>query len=584
MQQAAFATSPPFLRLQITESWLRTQIAMGKGTPQQRTDCLACITDCLEDPETYRPGDEAILVENTHRWIDDKTFDSDENAVLSWLTVGNLSPWARDALTGHYHIQKAWEWRGSGWADTVTEEGWEGFRKHLALAREHLVRAWKLRPEHVFAPLRMITVAKGECGREGETTRLWFDRAVTAQFDAYSAYTRYITSIRPRWGGSHQQVLSFGKACAVTKRHDTPVPVALSGAIIAVEQDLDDNWRDAWEMDPELPDLVMETDRQLLASATSEFDIHWRRSELIHHGWIYRRFVDVDSELAHLGSHFHPATLAAIHRHGMDPDQLRTEVACGARGLLDAWEAAEESYASEDLDGTLQRLRSLADAFEGENVPAFIRHRQAGVKVEQAARSHQWTPIPVPMDLSGWLVKAGTWSAEPGDVLVHRGTTELCLALFAARTPGDFDLRFQCSVESPDDRGQGFGCVVGWHTSGSRERYLSPCWFYSQGQIYATILNRREYGSLDRIRLPSIINEFEVIVEVRNDRLTYRVNGQTIAKNERLTVKNSPQSFLAIPPQSLIGFGHYRPKMGNVFRIHDIEVRFIEPSNDPFGR
>ena len=84
-------------------------------------------------------------------------------------------------LEGEYQIIEAWKARGGGYADTVADKGWQGFREHLAQARKCLTEAWRLRPDLPMAPSRMIYVSLGDSDI-GEM-RLWFDRTVAAQLD-----------------------------------------------------------------------------------------------------------------------------------------------------------------------------------------------------------------------------------------------------------------------------------------------------------------------------------------------------------------------------------------------------------------
>jgi len=39
----------------------------------------------------------------------------------------STDPWLMEMLEGRQHIKLAWDLRGSGFADTVTPEGWRGF-------------------------------------------------------------------------------------------------------------------------------------------------------------------------------------------------------------------------------------------------------------------------------------------------------------------------------------------------------------------------------------------------------------------------------------------------------------------------
>lgn len=156
-------------------------------------------------------------------------FRFDPPALLARLKVENTMPgWIMETLAGEAEIDLAWDSRGSGWASTVTEEGWKGFHQHLALARKHLVAAWQAKPDQPHAAAQMIVVVMGDGAKHGENERLWFDRATAACVDYESAYTRYRQALLPRWGGSYETMLAFGAACVDSGRFDTFVPICYS--------------------------------------------------------------------------------------------------------------------------------------------------------------------------------------------------------------------------------------------------------------------------------------------------------------------------------------------------------------------
>ena len=54
-------------------------------------------------------------------------------AILSATESSQLPEAALLAVQAAGHINAAWSWRGNGYASTVTNEGWAGFRRHLQL-------------------------------------------------------------------------------------------------------------------------------------------------------------------------------------------------------------------------------------------------------------------------------------------------------------------------------------------------------------------------------------------------------------------------------------------------------------------
>lgn len=134
-----------------------------------------------------------------------------------------IDPYIRNLYQGILSTRYAWEARGSGFADTVTPEGWDGFQKHLATAKSSLQDCWDTRPSIVHAPYQMMIVAKGLEG--GQTMRTWFDRTVSARLEYKKAYTEMYWGYMPRWFGSHEQMLGFARECFEQGMFETRVAV-----------------------------------------------------------------------------------------------------------------------------------------------------------------------------------------------------------------------------------------------------------------------------------------------------------------------------------------------------------------------
>jgi hypothetical protein len=143
--------------------------------------------------------------------------------LLKDLAAPGIPPWWRDSLSALVHIDLAWQARGSGWASTVTPEGWKGFNDHLAAANTAVIAAWNRHPDRPQPAAVGITIAMGGAGGD-VTVQQWFDRSVAAQMDYKPAYDALRNALLPRWGGSHEQMLALGATAADTNRYDTEVP------------------------------------------------------------------------------------------------------------------------------------------------------------------------------------------------------------------------------------------------------------------------------------------------------------------------------------------------------------------------
>ena len=151
-----------------------------------------------------------------------------------------VADWLKLGLRGAVEVELAWQARGAEYAEKVKPEGWRGFNEYLDSASEHLVKSWELNPKHPAAATNMIRVVMGIGNREAVEMRIWFDRAVAARFDHAPAYQAFLWGLRPRWHGSHEAMLAFGRECLATKRFDTWVP----WYCMVAAQDVASEWDD----------------------------------------------------------------------------------------------------------------------------------------------------------------------------------------------------------------------------------------------------------------------------------------------------------------------------------------------------
>ena len=132
--------------------------------------------------------------------------------VIQSLKESKIDPWMAMVLEGIVEWRKAWKERGSGYADTVTDQRWQGFKVHGDKAYEFLVKAWQLHPELPQSAAYLVDVASGRGGLAEAVT--WFNRAVAAQIDYRPAYNHMLWALRPRWHGSWHMMVAFGQRAA----------------------------------------------------------------------------------------------------------------------------------------------------------------------------------------------------------------------------------------------------------------------------------------------------------------------------------------------------------------------------------
>lgn len=132
-------------------------------------------------------------------------------------------------VRGEAYITYAWDARGTGWANTVTPGVWRLFYQRLHEAEKDLSKAWDMDHSLYQAANGMITVAMG-LGWNHEKMEVWFQRAMKANSDNLVACGRKLEYLQPRWHGSWQEVLAFGRGCRATKNWEGGLPFILEAA------------------------------------------------------------------------------------------------------------------------------------------------------------------------------------------------------------------------------------------------------------------------------------------------------------------------------------------------------------------
>lgn len=352
-----------------------------------------------------------------------------------------VDPWITAMAVGRDHVRQAWAARGTGFAGAVTPDGWKGFGEHLALAREHFTHAHEMHPEWPEAASEMIQVSLGE-GSDEE--RLWFDRAVAAQFDHSTSYRRMLRQVLlPRWGGSHEAMLDFGRECLATGRFDTNVPFYMYDATVAVGEELPDP-RDAVAM-PDVYDACARTCRGYIEAAASPEAVRLWQSRLAVVQWAAGRYAEACTTLAELHDELVPQACQEF--------KARIEDVGGESQLFGgphakAFAAAEALVETNRVEEALTAYRPLATK---DDLPAAARRIVAGriTTLEKAAAidRYEWVDLQPQAGLAGWRVVRGDWRVEPDGTLVGTSGEKGRLKLLCETELGqDFELMAECDL------------------------------------------------------------------------------------------------------------------------------------------
>ena len=135
-------------------------------------------------------------------------------------------PLARTVLAAH-HIHLAWEARGDTVAKYVTQEGAEGFHRHLHIAEDLLGALAAEHPEETSAGALRLTTARGLSLGTDEAMRRYRQ---LAEHDPQHrpGQTQLLQALLPKWGGSWKASFDFARECMAGAR-----PGGLGAVLVA---------------------------------------------------------------------------------------------------------------------------------------------------------------------------------------------------------------------------------------------------------------------------------------------------------------------------------------------------------------
>lgn len=362
----------------------------------------ACVA-LLEDPEVDL-AEERFMYQLIHD-LDDRVAAEDYVEIYERLcAVDTRMTWWRDMLGGDLERELAWDARGGGFARTVTEDGWVGFRHHLARAEVLYISAYNARPAFPEAATKMIGVSMG---RGTDQERAWFERATAAQFDHWDAYSAYRWSIRPRWGGSFAQLYTFGLECLETGRFDTTVPYNFE---VALENIVDDmSGYDYYRRPGVYENYIRYLDGKL-ANPDRGWGDGWAESKKVAVGWRAGRLAEAQAELVALGDRFDPE---AIRRFDGEPSLAVGEVHLHGTAGAEALVRAREFYRRGREAAAAEVLREAIEAL-GPDHPGrvYLRHAERLSEIAVLDRAGGWIEMTGQPDFAGWLIHGGQWTID----------------------------------------------------------------------------------------------------------------------------------------------------------------------------
>ncbi len=156
--------------------------------------------------------------------------------------------WVALLYKGMVYIDWAWQARGGGYSDTVSDAGWKLFEERLQVAASSLEKAWRINPHEVRICQEMMRVELGQ-GQGRDRLELWFERGMKLDPANYELCRSKLYYLLPRWHGSAAELLRFGRFCTANTNYVGNVRLLLVDAYEAVAMDIKDKeqQRKFWE-------------------------------------------------------------------------------------------------------------------------------------------------------------------------------------------------------------------------------------------------------------------------------------------------------------------------------------------------
>lgn len=199
-------------------------------------------------------------------------------------------------LKGIAYTKLAWFARGGGYANTVSDQQADLFAQKLTLAQQALETAWQKDPADPRIACAMMTIELGQ-GRGRGHMEMWFSRAMVLDPNCYDACDAKRYYLEPKWYGSAEEMLAFGRDCVRTKAWGGHVPLVLVDAHAALVGYLDESQRAAyWKQPGVWTDLKAAFERFFELEPNA---IGWRHN-YAKYAYLCEQWKDLNKQLTYL--------------------------------------------------------------------------------------------------------------------------------------------------------------------------------------------------------------------------------------------------------------------------------------------
>lgn len=548
-------------------SRLHAQMHPTRQPTPSGAELIQAADAALREEGAFTAGEEDILDERLWPVFRETNLRGNEEKVRAMGGLGTLSEWTRQMLTGRLHEAQAWLARGHSFANGVKPEGWQGFEQH----REHAVaafkKAWDLRHDTPVAARELLGITMTG-GSTGEKADVWLHRALGAQFDHLSTCRSLMNGLLPRWGGSHDQMLAFGLACAATRRFDTPLPYFFFDALADVVRDGGEWWVVCRQ--PLISRVTMALCRQRVADAVTPEEKQDALALQGCYGWLCGDYAAAQEALAQNEARFSRRVVVNfLGFQGINESLVRGESAIFTTDLARIWQQAHQDLLARKWEPAIKAFETVRDRLKGAG-SRFAASWLQTAQLEKQLESGDWVTLPLTPDRDGWQVQKGDWSVGADGALTNRGKGTSAFIFHHARLGPDVEIRGEFTAGK-----SGLGVFLGHgYQNGSKERWLT-C-LMKRDQAY--FLDRYYSSGTEKRKIPKLPEGKPIRFEIacRDGKITWKVNDQIAYEDVTPVDYNAPHAPLPLVQDGHIGFCHSQFDEGHLATVRKVEVRRLE--------
>jgi hypothetical protein len=411
------------------------------------------------------PKSRAVVWSKLHRFF----AGSDQDMIIrigdAMQQVEGADAWLINTFQANVEIQKAWAARGGGFANTVTDDGWQGYHEHIQNAERRAREAIAVDDTlpHPFEYLIIVGMAESD----DRLMKASFDNAVRRQVDSQAAYDYYLYALTPRWGGSQDEMISVGLNALETGRFDTAAPSMLLTAISKI----------IWDQGSPLTQAQRTAFAPHIEKMAKGYEeknplpnvVEWARSIRIREAYRFKNWSKA-RELLRLCNDL--VSESPFISDDLDPIYVLGEVVSRGGPLGERVDAALKTKNPVDREEAFNSI--LRDLPEAENGRLWLKAKAQTARLETAMAGGDWVDVPLDQELNGWRILRGNWKVDEGGALV--GTSSGGLNIVTRfEIPGDYELRFELNCTKRP---------LGW----TRALYFHPAWSPDKGvNVYVNL-------------------------------------------------------------------------------------------------